>query len=94
MAHTFENLEYDYKAAKTEDLLYTFRTLRIIQNNGVMEGCCDCCGRDFRPLEPQEKVQIDRMVNAMKAELSHRPHVPNKKERKDLRRMAAQGKLN
>lgn len=94
MKHTFTNLEYDYKLAKTEDLLHTFRTLNIIQKNGVIEGCCECCGRGFRELESQEKAQIDKMVNAVRIELSHRPHVPNKKERKELRRMAAQGKLN
>jgi hypothetical protein len=95
MVHTFKNLEYDYKTAKTEDLLHTFRTLRIIQNIGIAEGCfCGICDGSYRELEQDERVKLDRMVNAMKLELSHRPHVPNKKEKKELRRMAAQGKLN
>lgn len=38
--------------------------------------------------------QIGKMVIALKTELAKRPHIPNKKERKELRRMASQGRLN
>ena len=95
MTHTFKNLEYDYKIAKTEDLLYTFRTFRIIQNIGIAEGCfCGICDGQYRALEDEEREKLDRMINAIQLELAHRPHVPNKKEKKELRRMAAQGRLN
>lgn len=92
MAHNFSNLEYDYKTAKTEDLLYTFRTLRIIQANGVTKGCPCCYGEGFDELEPEDQKRVDEMVVAMKAELATRPHVPNKKEKKEMRRLKAQGK--
>jgi len=80
--------EYNYRTAQTVELLETLRMMRVIQS---LNGYIDRFG-DLHDINRRTRRQIGKMVVALKVELAKRPHVPNKKERKELRRMAAQGR--
>lgn len=91
MKNRFSNLEYDYRKASAPRLFDTLRLMRIFQSAGIADGCCDIC-REWTPLSEDEAKQVAGMVKALKTELAKRPHLPNKKARKEIRRKKAQGK--
>lgn len=80
--------EYNYRKAQTVDLLETLRMMRVMQS---LNGYIDRFG-DLHDINRKARRQIGKMVVALKTELAKRPHIPNKKEKKELRRMAVQGR--
>lgn len=77
--------EYDYRSAKTEKLRADLNRLRRIDIYGFSQRF----GIDEYPMYQQDFVAIETMIKAIKAELSNRPNVPNKKQSKEIRRQKA-----
>lgn len=90
MESFLKKFESNYREMKTKDLLNRLRLFRIFQNRGVFEGCCELCGR-WEKLSEMDKRKLEGMIAALKRELSNRPHLPNKLERKEQRRRRAKG---
>jgi hypothetical protein len=68
----------DYKKCKTIDLLSLLKTLRVYQSRD----------KDFNNKHQENLLKI---IKPIKAELSTREHIPNKKERKEIRKKKANG---
>lgn len=66
----------DYKKCKTTDLLSLLKTLRVYQSRD----------KDFNNKHQEKLLKI---IKPIKAELSMREHIPNKKERKEIRKKKA-----
>jgi len=66
----------DYKQCKTTDLLSLLKTLRVYQSRD----------KNFNNKHQEKLLKI---IKPIKTELSTREHIPNKKERKEIRKKKA-----
>jgi hypothetical protein len=83
------DFEYDYRKAGTADLFDTLRMMRVLTSSGQY---WSDDSYEYRSIKKKHKKQIAKMVVALKTELAKRPHLPNSKERKAIRRLKAQGR--
>ena len=87
-----QELNCTYRLQSTFVLIELLRQVRATQSSGQPYGT-NAFYSELRPLTSACKRQLEKIVVALKAELATRPHVPNSKERKAIRRMKAQGKF-
>lgn len=90
----FQKLEVPYDNCRTMDLKILLNMVRKAQSSGLAYGSDDCWENLVdNPLSIEGKARLEQIALALKLELAKRPHMPNAKERKDIRRKKAQGKL-